>query len=161
MFIAFFIPIEFNNIYMNNSFIYGLIFGLILVPGFTGIELRFLSFLVKLFKLNFKFNKPVEVLALLISELITIFFTSKTLLTALSLYGVLIILFLFLKIFALWNTKKWALYIYLLFAILSVIKGGIFQINNIWLGLISIVSQALILLVYYLYVYEPNKKEFI
>lgn len=150
----------FNYKYMNNALIYGLIFGLILAPGFIGIELRFFSFLVRLFRLNIKFNRPAEVLALLITELISFFIGLKALLVIPSLYAVLVILFLFVKVFALWNMKKWVLYAYPLFILLPIINGGLFQVNNIWLNIASVVSQVLVLLIYYLFVYQPNQKEF-
>ena len=150
----------FNYKYMDNTLIYGLIFGLILAPGFIGIELKFLSFLVKLLKLNIKLNRPTEVLALLIIELISFFIGLKALLVIPSLYAVLVILFLFVKVFALWNMKKWVLYAYPLFILLPIINGGLFQINSIWLNIASAVSQVLVLLVYYLFVYQPNKQLF-
>jgi len=145
---------------MDNTLIYGLIFGLILAPGFIGIELRFLSFLVRIFKLNIKLNRPIEVLALLIDELITIFISLKAFLLAPSPYAVLVVLFLSVIIFALWNMKKWVLYAYPLFILLPIINGGLFQINNIWLSIASAVGQVLVLLIYYLFVYQPNQKEF-
>jgi len=145
---------------MNNTIIYGLIFGLILAPGFIGIELRFFSFLVRLFKIHIKLNKPQEVLALLITELISFLIGFKALLVIPFLYAFLTTSFLFAKMYALWNMKKWVMYVYPLFILLPIINGGLFQVNNIWLNIASAVSQVLVLLICYLFVYHPNKQLF-
>jgi hypothetical protein len=143
----------------NNSLIYGLIFGLILAPGFTALELKFFSFLVRIFKINLKLNRPVEVLSLIIIELIAFFSSIKPVLNVHSFYSVVIFLLLLTIIYGLWKLKKWTLYVYLISAVLA-------QFNFITLGfdlrlsLVSFLSQVLILLVYYIYVYTPNKKEF-
>ena len=61
----------------DNSLIYGLIFGLILAPGFIALQLKIFSLLIKLLKLNLRFNKPITVLSLIIAELITAIFLIK------------------------------------------------------------------------------------
>jgi len=145
---------------MDNTLVYGLIVALILAPGFIGIELRFFSFLVKLFKLNIKFNRPTEILALLIIEFISFLIGLKALFVIPSLYAFLATSFLFAKMYAVWNMKKWVMYVYPLFILLPIINGGLFQVNNIWLNIASAVSQVLVLLIYYLFVYHPNKQLF-
>lgn len=155
---------------MNNTLIYGLIFGLILAPGFIGIELRFFSFLVRLFKLNLKLNRPTEVLALLISLLILLPSSINVVALTPSVYGLLIIISSCIIILGLWQMKKWVLYAFLAFSFLPLVGliigspyegiSDLFHSNNIWLNVASAVSQVLILLIYYLFVYHPNKQLF-
>ena len=147
----------------DNSLIYGLIFGLILAPGFIALQLKIFSLLIKLLKLNLRFNKPITVLSLIIAELITAIFLIKPILFTPNFYSIVVIVLLSIKIYGLWKLKKWVIYVYLSLIILPLLNGGLFGplgIKDIKLNIVTLISQSLILLVYYLYVYKPNKKSF-
>jgi len=147
----------------DNSLIYGLIFGLILAPGFIALQLKIFSLLIKLLKLNLRFNKPITVLSLIIAELITAIFLIKPILFTPNFYSIVVIVLLSIKIYGLWKLKKWVIYVYLSLIILPLLNGGLFGplgIKDIKLNIVTLISQSLILLVYYLYVYKPNKESF-
>src|SRR3989339_1582637 len=145
----------------NNSLIYGLIFVLILAPGFIALQLKIFSLLIKLLKLNLRFNKPITVLSLIIAELITAIFLIKPILFTPNFYSIVVIVLLSIKIYGLWKLKKWVIYVYLSLIILPLLNGGLFGplgIKDIKLNIVTLISESLILLVYYLYVYKPNKE---
>lgn len=147
----------------DNTLIYGLLFGLLLAPGFIAIQLMLFSFLIKFLKLNIKFNKPITVLALIISEVIAFLQIIKPTLTTPSYYSAIVVVFLLTKIYGLWKLKKWIIYVYPFLIILPLFNGGLFGslgINDLRLSIVTLISQCLVLLVYYLYVYKPNKKYF-
>jgi len=147
----------------NNSLIYGLIFVLILAPGFIALQLKIFSLLIKLLKLNLRFNKPITVLSLIIAELITAIFLIKPILFTPNFYSIVVIVLLSIKIYGLWKLKKWVIYVYLSLIILPLLNGGLFGplgIKDIKLNIVTLISESLILLVYYLYVYKPNKESF-
>lgn len=145
---------------MNNSLSFSLFFGLVLAPAVIALQLKIFAYLVKLFKLHVKLDRPIEILSLIISELVAVIISLQSLLVNPSFYVILVSLAVSARIYGLWKMKKWVIYVFLASNFLPLINGGLFQINNIWLNLISVVSQALILLVYYLYVYKPNQNKF-
>lgn len=148
---------------MNNSLVYGLIFGLLLAPGFIGLQLVFFSSLVRKLKLDVKFDKPVEVLSLMISEVITLLFSLKSIFTPSFYYPLIVVVLLSTMVYGLWKLKKWVVYIYLFFSIVTQLNyflSGMIRISDLKLSIASLISQILTLLVYYFYVYKPNKKRF-
>jgi flagellar biosynthesis protein FliQ len=148
---------------MNNSLVYGLIFGLLLAPGFIGLQLVFFSSLVRKLKLDVKFDKPVEVLSLIISEIITILFSLKSIFTPSFYYPLIVVVLLSTMVYGLWKLKKWVVYVYLFFSIVTQLNyflSGMIKINDLKLSIASLISQILTLLIYYFYVYKPNKKRF-
>ncbi len=148
---------------MNNTLTYGLIFGLLLAPGFIGLQLVFFSSLVRKLKLDVKFNKPVEVLSLMISEIITILFSLKSIFTPSFYYPLIVVVLLSTMVYGLWRLKKWVVYVYLFFSIVTQLNyflSGMIKINDLKLSIASLISQILTLLIYYFYVYKPNKKRF-
>lgn len=145
----------------KNPLVYGLIFGLILTPLFAFIELKIFIFISKFLKLDIKLKKPAEVISLIIIEIIALILSLKSLVT-ISTYSFIVIFFLLIKIFGLWNLKKWVLYVYVIFTLLTfsnISNGGLgtFELRVIF---ISLPIQIIVLLVYYFYVYKPNKTLF-
>lgn len=135
-------------------------FSLILVPAIAVIELKFFSFLIRVFRLDIRFNKPVEIIALVIVEIIAVISSLKLIFSFFSIYSSLIIIFWFIRLYGLLNLKKWVVYIYLSFLLFSFTNDGFFNIKNISLNIITFMGQLFILLIYWLYVYKPNKKLF-
>lgn len=140
----------------NDPFFYGLI----LAPVVIAIELKVLIFFIRTLKLNIKLNRPVEVISLIVSEFIAVISSLKIALTISSIYLLIIIFFLLIKIYGLWKLRKWVLYVYIILIILPLLNGDLFRVNNLQLNIVTLVSRFFVLLVYYLYVYKPNKKEF-
>lgn len=145
----------------KNPLVYGLIFGLTLTPLFTFIELKMFTFISKFLKLDVKLKKPIEVISLIIIEIIALILSLKSLVT-LSAYSFIVIFILLIKIFGLWKLKKWVLYIYVISMLLTfsnISNGGLgtFELRVI---AISLPIQLIVLLIYYLNVYKPNKKLF-
>lgn len=143
----------------NNALIIGLIFGLVLAPGFMAIELKFFSFLVKFFKLNVKLNKPAEVLSLITAIFISVLLSLKGFRVP-SYSSLMLIVFIPIIISGLWNLKKWVIYVFLIYSFLPYGNSGLFGIIDLRLIIGGLLSQFLVLLVYYLYVYKPNKELF-
>jgi hypothetical protein len=132
---------------------------MILAPSIAGIELRVLFFVSRLLKLNIKFNKPIEVIALTIAEIIALGLTLWSIFNSFSFFMITAIILLLIKIFGLWNLKKWIIYIYIFGSLMP-----LFTENLRGLGLLpvlfSLIGNLLVLLVYYIYVYQPNKEAF-
>ena len=143
---------------MNNTLMYSLI-GMILAPSVAGIELRILFFVSRLLKLNVKFNKPIEIIALTIAEIVALELTLLNIFNSLTLFLFITTVLLLIKIFGLWNLKKWVIYIYIFGSLVPFFTENLRSLGLLSV-LIGLVGNFLVLLVYYIYVYQPNKESF-
>jgi uncharacterized membrane protein (DUF2068 family) len=127
------------------------------------LEFFIIKFIVSLLKLDQKYSKPKQVLALIVIETIAVL-TSTNLLNKTPMIFAYMCLFLLVKVVGLWKMKKWVLYVYLFanmfswyLSVTTLTKGK----DITTLIATGILGSVLILLFYYLQVYLPNKKEFV
>lgn len=141
-----------------NMLSFGLISGLLLEPVYILFQLKFFSFLIRFLKLDSKFEKPTIILALIIIEFLNIPYFFKNTNILLSIITLIIIL---LKIYGLFNLKKWIVYVYIFIAIISEFNLLLIkEFQNLLVFFASLFSQLLVLGIYYFYVYYPNKERF-
>ncbi len=142
-----------------NTLSFGLIFGLLLTPIYILLQLKFFSFLIRLLKLDSKFEKPTIILALIIIEFLNIpyFFKNTNI-----LFSIIALIIILLKIYGLFNLKKWVVYVYVIIAIISEFNLyiSIKEFQNLSVFFTSLFSQLFTLGIYYFYVYNPNKERF-
>ncbi|MCX6732572.1 MAG: hypothetical protein NTV98_03465 [Candidatus Roizmanbacteria bacterium] len=146
------------NINMLIFYVMISIFAIVLIA----VEFFIFKFIVSLLKLEEKYHKPKQILTLIIVELIAVL-TSINVMTKTPIVFALMCLFLAIKVFGLWNTKKWVLYFYVLSNCVSwYISSTAAKGKDVSTLIVAgIIGSALILGFYYVQVYLPNRKEFV
>lgn len=129
--------------------------------AYIAIEFFVIKFIVSLLKLDQKYNKPKEILTLSVIEILAVLTSINNASHAPIVFAIMCI-FLVIKVFGLWNTKKWVLYVYLFSNVVSwyisitSTKGK----DSATLMVAGVIGSILILAFYYFLIYIPNKKEF-
>lgn len=145
----------------TNMFVFYCLVSLVAI-SLIAIEFFSIKFIVSFLKLDVKYDKPKEVIALIIIEIIAVLTSVNTIQKFPFIFAIMC-LFLFIKTIGLWNLKKWILYFYLISNAISWYVSATSTKGKDITTLLAtgVIGSVLILTFYYVRVFLPNKTKFV